>query len=192
MTIANYEDFGSGELAFEGAFYYPPFGGAIFIPVESVVRSDLQAITTLATESICITTWRAYIRASSIDTSVVQQFPGALPRYKLGSYTLSNLGAYYPITFLQYVEQITENCSFIFGSPDPPTNVPYFTPTLNSALAKIYGVFLPGQPYPFNYATEFVLDPSTGVEFDLLVTYNGFYLPDVLPSTLDTLVIYNS
>lgn len=192
MTVANYYTFSEDFTYFEGGFAIPASSLANSVPVGTLIKSDVAEILTIAADSYTVANWRAYIRAVDIDEEVVPVFGGAIPRYKLGGYTPFNADFYYPITFLNYVQQLTDLYTCIFGTPPFPTEIVVLTPTLNSDLATIIGVTNPGSAFIYNYATDVVIDPAAGVSLDAFISYSGTYQGSVLNSGSDTLVLYNS
>lgn len=192
MAVANYFIFDARNAFFEGAFTVAPSRLASSTPVQETIKADIADLVTISAVDICIAAWRLYVRAVTIDEGVVPEFGGVPTRYKLGSYNAANADAIYPVTYLNYVKQISESYVCVFGTPDAPLDIPIVTPSLNSSTATILGVNTPASGLLYNYATDLFIDPAVGVELDALVSYQASYTGEVLNSGTDTLVLYNS
>lgn len=156
---------------------------ATFVDVYAGVVADITPVLANNPETYwAVAYWRAFIKSDVTDPGAIPAFDGAVPRYKLGRYTLINSDFYDEVQYISYVQAMSKQAKCLIAAGDKPALYPFTQnepPISNYTIVSLPFNYFGAQEPSYMYATDILLDPVPGVTFEYLVAYTGFVLQGV-------------
>jgi len=168
--------------------------GVNFISVSNEIRADILTLPPYEEPWNAFVFYRLFFKSEVIEPEAVQVFNGAVPRYKLGRYTMANSDYFYPPTYLSYIKQASDLFQCLISTSEYPTELDFFPCTTVEDGRTFRGVNQNAQGQngtDWNYATDVVFDPEIGVEGTVQIAYYGWVQAGEFRGSVPSYVILN-